>query len=247
MTALLDERTGAPDRFRAPLYSVKEAAGYLNVPRSTLSAWAHGYRNQRDGRREVSGAPVLTTIRRGRAARGAVIPFIGLAEGMVLTAMRRSGVPMQRVRPALARLDQQFGLQHALASERLYTDGAEVLYDYAEHGSDSEASDALRELVVVRSGQRVFNEIVQSYLRRVVFADDGYARLIRLPAYEVADVVVDPARGFGQPIFALGGARIEDALAMFRAGEDLETVAAEYRVPRDHLEDAVRVATLVAA
>lgn len=106
-------------------------------------------------------------------------------------------------------------------------------------------SGALRELVVVRSGQRVFNDVVEAYLRRLEFGEDGYARLIRLPAYEVADVVVHPARGFGHPIFARGGARIEDALAMFQAGEDLGTVAAEYRVPPEHLKDAVRVATLV--
>lgn len=96
----------------------------------------------------------------------------------------------------------------------------------------------------MRNGQRVFNDVVDSYLRRLEFDDDGYARLIRLPGYEVADVIVDPARGFGQPIFARGGARIEDALSMFRAGEDLVTVAAEYRVPREQLEDVVRVATL---
>lgn len=92
----------------------------------------------------------------------------------------------------------------------------------------------------------MFSEAVAGYLRRLEFGEDGYARLIHLPAYEVADLVDDPARGFGQPIFAKGGARHEDALAMFRAGEDLHTVAAEYRVPPEHLEDAVRVATLVA-
>jgi uncharacterized protein (DUF433 family) len=68
-----------------------------------------------------------------------------------------------------------------------------------------------------------------------------------LPAYEVADVVVDPRRGFGQPVFARGGARLEDALAMFRAGESLDVVAAEFGVPVDQLEDAVRIATRVAA
>lgn len=204
MTALLDERTGAPDRFRTPLYTVGEAARYLSVPSSALSMWAHGYRKQRIGRREVLGRPILTSVNRVQTRHGPVIPFIGLAEGLVLTAMRRSGVPLQRVRPALARLDQQLGLQHALASKRLYTDGAEVLYDHAERDQDLQASNAIRELVVVRSGQRVFNEIVEAYLCRLQFGDDGYARLIRLPAYEVADVVVDPGRGFGQPIFARG-------------------------------------------
>ncbi|HEV2888284.1 MAG TPA: hypothetical protein VGX49_15340 [Jatrophihabitans sp.] len=247
MTDLLEERTGAPDRFRAPLYTVTEAARYLGVPESTFGTWARGYRRRSAEEPGVLTQPILTTVARQQSRRGAVIPFIGLAEGLVLTAIRGSGVPLQRVRPALARLEEQFGVQHALASKRLYTDGAEVLYDYAELDHDTEVSSAVRDLVVVRSDQRVFNEIVESYLRRIEFGEDGYACLIRLPAYETAEVVVDPARGFGQPIFARGGARIEDALAMFRAGENLETVAAEYRVPPEHLEDAVRIATLVAA
>lgn len=245
MTALLGDAPSALDRFSSPLYTVTEAARYLDVPASTLASWAKGYRRAGKGRPEVTGSPVLTTV--PSPGRGPVIPFVGLAEGLVLTAMRCAGVPLQRIRPALARLDDELGLQHALASRRLYTDGAEVLYDYGETGEDEDAARAARELVVVRSDQRVFNEVVEAYLRRLEFADDGYVQLIRLPAYEVAEVVVDPARGFGQPIFARGGARLEDALALFRAGEPLDVVAEEYGVPRAQLEDAVRIATRVAA
>lgn len=95
-------RSGASlDRFNDPLYTVAEAARYLGVPDSTLQSWVHGYR-YRDGERpEVSGEPVLTAIP-SLFARGPVIPFVGLAEGLVLTAMRRSGVSLQRIRPALA-------------------------------------------------------------------------------------------------------------------------------------------------
>jgi len=81
----------------------------------------------------------------------------------------------------------------------------------------------------------------------VEFGADGYARLIRLPTYEVAELVVDPKRGFGQPVFARGGARLEDALSLVRAGESLDVVAREYGLPVDELEDAVRIATRVAA
>jgi uncharacterized protein (DUF433 family) len=154
---------------------------------------------------------------------------------------------MQRVRPALEQLDSQFGVAHALASRRLYTDGAEVLFDYAEATDAPGLARATRELVVVRNGQHVFNEVVDAYLQRLEFDEQGYVRLIRLPAYQVAEVVVDPARGFGQPIFARGGARIEDALDLFRAGEPLEVVADEFGMPREHLEDAVRIATRSAA
>jgi uncharacterized protein (DUF433 family) len=240
------DRRAELGRFDVPLYTLTEAARYLDVPPSTLTSWAKGYRRQSAERPPVVGAPVLTSIRNG-ANRGPVIPFVGLAEGLVLTAIRRGGVPLQRIRPALTQIDSEFGVQHALASKRLYTDGAEVLFDYSENGSDPDAARAARELVVVRNGQRVFNDIVEAYLRRIEFGKDGYAKLIHLPAYQVADVVVDPARGFGQPIFARGGARLEDAIALFRAGESLDTVAEEYGVPRADIEDAVRIATRVAA
>jgi uncharacterized protein (DUF433 family) len=133
-----------------------------------------------------------------------------------------------------------------LASRSLYTDGAEVLYDFAERSSDSDAEE-VRQLVVVRHGQLVFNEVVDQYLRRIEFAEDGYARLIRLPGYQAATVVVDPTRGFGQPIFGSGGARVEDALSMFWAGDSLADVAIEYGVPESQIEDALRVATRYAA
>jgi uncharacterized protein (DUF433 family) len=58
---------------------------------------------------------------------------------------------------------------------------------------------------------------------------------------------VSPNRGFGQPVFERGGARVEDALGMFWAGESLATVAEEYGIPEDQLEDALRVASRTAA
>jgi uncharacterized protein (DUF433 family) len=244
--SVLDERPDVVDRFSTALYTVPEAARYLDVPASTLTTWLHGYHRRSQDRPEVVGEPILTALPR-TGMRSPVIPFIGLAEGVVLTAMRRSGVPLQRIRPALEQLDAQFGLDHALASRRLYTDGAEVLFDYAEGADDPGLVRAAQELVVVRNGQRVFNEVVAAYLQRLTFDDDGYVRLIRLPAYEIAELVVDPARGFGQPIFARGGARLEDALALFRAGEPLDVVADEYGMPPEQLEDAVRIATRHAA
>lgn len=116
----------AVDKFETPLYSVAEAARYLGVPDSTFRAWATGYTNRAPGRSEVHGKPIVTTIG-GQAKGAAIIPFVGLAEGMVLAGIRKAGVPLQRIRPAIDSLDAEFGLAHVLASKQLYTDGAEVL------------------------------------------------------------------------------------------------------------------------
>jgi Putative DNA-binding HTH domain len=95
------------DRFRVPLYTLPEAAHYLGVPTSTFSMWAYGYVRRPHGRPRVTGAPVVTAIRSNRAG-AATIPFVGLAEGLVLAAIRRTGVPLQHIRPALARLRDEF-------------------------------------------------------------------------------------------------------------------------------------------
>jgi uncharacterized protein (DUF433 family) len=238
--------TEAIDRFATPLYSLREAAAYLGVPESTFGTWAKGHTWHPKGRRAVRAAPILTArldAKRGEAA----VPFVGLSEGFVLAAIKRTGVPLQRIRPAIEQLKKTLGIEYALASKALYSDGAEVLYDFAHRAGDGPEARSARELVVVRNGQHEFNDIVDDYLQRIEFASDGYAQVIRLPQYDDAGVVVDPRRGFGQPTFLQGGARVEDVLSLFRAGESLATVSAEFGVSEHALEAAVRVATILPA
>ena len=191
-------------RFDLPLYTVADAARIVDVAPSTLTTWAKGYVRRVPGRPDVVGAPVISYIPSGQS-KEPTIPFVGLAEATVLAAVRRSGVPMQRIRPALDEVQASIGLEHALASQRLHTDGAELMFDYAESRPDGDERRMLRELVVVRSGQRVFAETVEGYLRRIEYGSDGYASLIHVPAYEHAQVVADPMRSFGTPIFERGG------------------------------------------
>ena len=232
-------------RFDVPLYSVTDAARHIDVPRSTFETWVHGYQRRREGRQATSGAPIVTVI---DAPRGEPrIPFIGLAEGFVLAAFRQAGVPLQRIRPAVDDLRRQFGLAHVLASKSLYTDGAEVLYDYAERRGDTPEAKSARDLVVVRSNQRVFKPVVEQYLKRIDFAPDGWARLLSLPQYGSADVVVDPERSFGEPIFARGGAEVEAVLGRFKNGEDIASLSTEFNVPEDQVLAAIRVHTATAA
>lgn len=236
MTVL--ETDAAVDKFQAGLYTQSEASRYLGLPNSTFRNWARGYHVVIGGR-EVKGPPVITAVPAARW-REPNIPFVGLAEGYALAAIRRAGVPLQRVRPALERLDRELGLQHALASRRMYTDGAEVLFDYAAAtGGEEEA--AVRELVVVRDGQRVFVEAVADSLQRIVFGADGIATAVPLPGFERARLVADVARSFGQPIFTDGGARLEDVLSLFAAERDVSVVAEEYGLPRHELEDVLAV------
>src|SRR5258707_10034276 len=126
-----------------------------------------------------SSAPALIPTTRPVTPRGPTIPFVGLTEAYVLAAFRSAGVPMQRIRPAIRRLEEEMGLTQALASERLRTDGAEVLWDYGQETDDQAEKDAVGDLVVVRNGQLVFRPVVQNYLQRVTYRD-GWARIINV-------------------------------------------------------------------
>jgi uncharacterized protein (DUF433 family) len=228
-------------RFNEPLYTVNEAARVIGMPASTLASWTKGYVRNRGDRPAVIGEAVVTAFH--AEGRCPSIPFIGLAEAMVLAAMRQSNVPMQRVRPAIAALQSEIGVVHALASRQLYSDGAEILYDFS---ADTVDVDVVASLVVVRNGQRVFVDVVREHLKRIEFGSDGYANLIHVPGYR-SDVVCDPLRSFGRPIFVSGGTRVDDVISRFQTGESIEELTEEFRMSLADVEDALRVASRRAA
>jgi len=231
--------TGEELRFETPLYTVAEAARYLDVPVSTFASWAHGYETHPKGRRSVRSGPILTATRTPR--RHPEVPFVGLVEGMVAAAFRRAGVSMQHIRRSLQVLQDQIGVEHALASERLYTDGATILYDYATTEQDEEV------LTVVVTGQRVFHDVISDYLARISYASDGFAERLSLPITSKPLIECDPRRGFGRPLFIRGGAPMDDVIDRFRAGEALTEVARDFDLRPEDVEDVIRASLQRAA
>jgi uncharacterized protein (DUF433 family) len=161
----------------------------------------------------------------------------------VLSSFRRAGVPLQRIRPAVEALAKEISIEHAFASERPYTNGAEVLFDHASKHGERE----VMELTVVRTQQRQFSGVLKDYLKRIRYGGDGWADSLRLPAYENADVIVDPKVAFGLPLVIQGGPRVEDLVDRFQAGDSVADIAADFSVPPDQVEDVIRVATRAAA
>jgi uncharacterized protein (DUF433 family) len=157
-----------------------------------------------------------------------------LVEATVVQAFRQTGLPMQRIRRALDVLSEQGELEHALASRQLYSDGAEVLYDYARSSNDKQ----LRLLTVVRSGQRVFHEVIGQYLDRITFEDMWASELV-LPVTERRLLRVLPDVEGGRPLFLNGGAPLSAVRSRLAAGESVDSIAHDYGVPRDDIEEAI--------
>jgi uncharacterized protein (DUF433 family) len=225
-------------RFEAPLYTFADAARFLGVPPSTFATWAKGYvRRPRRGR-EVTGAPIVTHV---PAEPGyPSVPFVGLAEGMVVAAFRQAGVSLQHIRRAVDVLQREIDIGHALASRRLYTDGAVILFDYAASESDDE-------LTVVVTQQRVFTAVVESYLQRIEHGPDGWAVRVASPVTPRPIILADPARVFGRPIFAHGAAPVDSVVSRVRAGDPISDVAEDFGVPERDLREYLDAAVALAA
>ena len=215
-------------RFTVPIYTMAEAARYLVLSPNTFASWVKGYR------REFRGGPS--------------VPFIGLAEGMFLAALRHAGMPLQRIRPALELVKTELGVEYALASRRLYVNGAELLWEV--RNSAAVGPDArhriTRDLVVLRNGQYVFRQVIEKHLKLITY-DEEYARHVRLPGYEVAEIVVDPDINFGEPYFARIGTPLATVHRMLRAGETMADIADDFGIPVEHVTEVAQRDDLLAA
>jgi uncharacterized protein (DUF433 family) len=201
-----------------------DAGRHLGIPQQTFHRWARGYER---------GGPLLH-VAESRSARQVSVPFMALAEAWVLAGLRNAGVRPRLIRPALNRLQEEFGREYVLVSPELATDGISVLWDFSR-------TEAGAGLIEGRTGQAVIREIVQEYLEYVGFGTDGYPELLRLKPFEPAKVIIDPYRSSGQPVFEGTGTRVANVAAMLKAGEDPAVVAEEHGVGADAVRAAARV------
>jgi uncharacterized protein (DUF433 family) len=218
-------------RYVTPLYTKRQAAVLIGVPRYSFRNWSVGYAYKRMDGLTVAVEPLVTTA----GAYGPTVPFVGLAESYMLAAFRSAKIPLRRIRPAIRWLEENLGLEQVLASERLMTDGAEVLWDFREQTPDPDERETVDGLVVVRNGQQVFRPVVRDSLQRVTY-QDGWVKVIRLPGYERAAVTVDPTINGGQPTVSRRGVRVSDVLSRLRAGEDSRHVADDYGLLLNEVE-----------
>src|SRR5262245_22344116 len=211
-------------RFSRPVMTMADAGRHLGIPRQTFHRWARGYER---------GGPLIH-VTSAASVRMASVPFIALAEAWVLEGLRQAGVRPQRIRPALARLAEEFGREYVLVSPALATDGISVLWDFSRTAAGAG-------LIEGGTGQTVIREIVQDYLRYVGFGADDFPDRLELKPFEPTKVLINPYRASGQPVFAGTGTRVANVAAMLKAGEEPGIVAEEHGIGIDAVRSAARV------
>jgi uncharacterized protein (DUF433 family) len=221
--------TGAESPEELPAYTAVRAAQMVRLSPSTLRLWACG-----DGEHAALFTP----------AQGAplTLSFSNLVESFVLASMRRvHGVSMQRVRKALNFVGRKLDVQRPLIHARFRTDGVRLFVDHAD-----------QLLEVSTQGQALLREFLDASLERIEWGGDVAARLypwVRadLQSKQPKSIVIDPRRGFGQPIIAGTGIEARIVTERYRAGESVAELAKDYRLDPEKIEDAIRCETSEAA
>ncbi|MGO4256527.1 DUF433 domain-containing protein [Marmoricola sp. RAF53] len=207
------------DVYATPILTARETARYLKMPESTLDAWLASAHDQ----------PLVHAVH--PAKRGwPRVPFVGVVEAHVLRALRDLGMSMSDIRRAADLVRQEFDDPYALARKRIATDGVALFVKIAD--------DAL---IHARDHQVAIADVLADHLTYVDWDDAGNPQRLRLRDFPAgADVVIDPRFGRGSPVLAASKVRVEDIVSLWRTGEPITSVADEYGLTTELVEDVLR-------
>lgn len=209
------------DIYRTPLLTARDTARYLQMPESTLDQWLVG----------SAGEPLVHAVvpeHRGWPR----VPFVGIIEAYVLRVLRDTGFSMSDIQRAAALVRAEFQDPYALAKKRIATDGIGLFVRVAD---DS--------LVHARDHQLAIPEVISEYLQYITWDAEGGPQRLRLSQYPLeAEVVIDPRFGWGAPVLAKSKVPVEAMLSLWKTGESISTVAEEYDLQADVVENVLRQA-----
>jgi uncharacterized protein (DUF433 family) len=209
------------------LYTVPEAARLTRISTGKIRRWIKGY-DFRSGE----------SVRHSDAVwQGEIAPldnkislsFRDLLELRFVDAFIRAGVSWRTMRRAHAKAQVELHTTHPFCSNRIATDGKNILLRQGEEDSD----EALVNLV---TNQPEFRRIVQNFLKELEFSGDD---IIWYPLGRERQIVLDPKRNFGQPTVTKSGVPAATLARSVKANSSQEIVARWYEVHPDEVRDAV--------
>lgn len=207
-----------------PRYSLDEAARYLRIPLSTLTAWTRGqnYLSGKSGkRRRFDPVLQLADERRG------LLSFYNLAEAHILRATRERDVPLLNVRKALEYIREHISnSRHPLLSEEFLISGKSV---FIEHLGDT--------INATKYGQLAMREVLESYLERIDRDAEGMPFQIR--PINTRYIAINPSFSSGQPV--VKGTRIMAGILASRKrdGESYAALVRDYGLTKTQIEQAI--------
>lgn len=218
------------DARKLPAYTVAQAARYLQTSPSTLKDWVKG-RNYptRTGKKRAEGFIVS-----GNSENDG-LSFINLVEIHVILALKKKyRLPTNKVRTAI-----QYLLEETKSLEKL------AHRDFSHDGENFIMRIDEKLISLSECGQRLHEPIVQPYLERIDYADDGLANRLYPVSYRTHDLnykgmVIDPNINGGMPFLKDAGIKAEVINDRFAKGENPRELALDYGCQEEDVLEAIR-------
>lgn len=217
------------------LYTPAEAGRLLRVPPSRVSRWLRGHTI---GNRFY---PPLWEPEISLDDERVFLGFRDLMEARVADAFIRAGVSAIKVRAAILVAREVIGQDHPLSTNRFRTDGREIFLHVIQEDDDGEKREQLLNLF---RRQYEFNGVLDPILKTVDFGEDGNP-LVWWPRGRRLNVIVDPARSFGQPIDAISSVPTAVLAAAAAQEGGIKAAARAYDVNETSVRHAVEFESLM--
>ncbi len=206
------------------VFTVPEAARLTRLPAARVRRWVFGHGGK--------PAPLVRELppQDGQDALG----FLNLVEVLFLAELRKKGLRWSTIRRGAELARRVLGDDHPLATGAFHTDGQRGFWlELAGETGD-------RCLIDLVDGNGAMLEVLeQSFRRFVEFDAPGDRASLWQPDPDLARVVVDPTRRFGQPIDRESGVPTEVLASALRAeGGDAGRVARWWDVPAEAVRQA---------
>ncbi len=210
------------------LYTPAEAGRLLRVPAAKIARWLRGHRI---GERDYKA---LWTPEVDLGDERVYLGFRDLMEARVANTFISHGVSPQRVRSAIELARGIIGEDRPLSTDRFRTDGRDIFLRVVEMDEQGEERERLLNLF---RRQYEFKQIIEPLLRTIDFDERG-APLQWWPLGRRGNIVVDPARAFGQPIDSITSVPTA-VLAAAAKRSGIENAARVYQATQSSVKRAV--------
>ena len=213
------------------LYSIPQAARLVGTSTSKIRRWT------RQGE---------ALLKRKFSPSDDLLSFVELMELQFIKLFRDEGVSLSTIRKAAKAAARKFHTDYPFAVKRFDTDGQRI---FATLKSQAKPRNKIL-IDELDRGQLVFEQLARPFFKKLEYpsrVDDFPSRY--WPLGRSGRVVLDPTRGFGQPIDSTTGISTKTLSDAVRAGggQDSAVVADWFGVPVDAVTAAVRFEATLAS
>lgn len=220
---MLDEHS----LLNAGLYTVPEAARLTRVSIGKIRRWLRGY-DFKSGK-SIRHSEAVWQGELPPIEKKLALSFRDLLELRFVDAFIRAGVSWRTMRRAHSKAQAKLKTTHPFCSNRIFTDGRNILLRQAEEDED-------KALINLATDQAEFLRIVEPFRKELEFSGSD---VVWWPLGKNRQIIVDPRRNFGQPTVAKSGVPADILVRSVRANSSQDIVVLWFEVSAEEVRDAV--------